>query len=251
MVVSLSKAQTLFKYGIEVGYSVPKAPEYKHESYYQNEGSVKVTITRKNIASPLVGLAADLVIKKNLQLAFGVQYQKIGTSYHDAREGENRYMNFTYTSDLRIDQTFYKLCIPVSIGYRIKIWKFAPSFYVGVRPNYLLKGQYSSKGVYDYSIDSLDASYSYQFNPLDFTQTDAPARRLQLQTFYGFSTFIGQYIKLGFTANSGGSINYSTSRLSCFGYGCPNFDYVTSITFFIPPKKKKPVCTLKCIQESN
>jgi len=247
---SSTKGQTVFKYGIELGYAFPKITEEKYESHYINNGEDKLTTTRDYIKSPVIGINADLSIKKHLYFSFGAQYQKMGMLYHQNRVGRNTYTNYTYTHDWWLSQTFQKICFPLGIGIRMNRWKFSPSLLVGIRTNYLLIGQYSSKSIHDYSVDSLDGSFSYEFNPVDLKETSAPAKRLQIQTFYGFSMFLGKSVKLSFTANSGGAISYSTDALSCFLYSCPNSDYIASITFFMPHKKKKPICTLKCIQEN-
>jgi hypothetical protein len=238
VLVKFGSSQTTFKYGAEFGYAFPKPFEHPYESSINRYRGDLIIVTRTNETSPVFGLAGDLLIEKHLRFSVGAQYQTFGCHYKLYRDGNDLYRKAKYTVNESIDQKFTKLCFPLTIGYSLKIWKFSPTLFVGLRPNYILTGNYSSTYTSDHDLDSLDYYSSYAFNPFDLKETSAPAKRLMVQRVSGVSVFVGKCIKLSYSRNAGGYVNYRTNNLSCFVISCPNFDHVFSVTFFLPQKKK-------------
>ena len=127
--LNFTQAQTTFKYGLELGYAFPEAIEKPNEQFVGNSRGDIFIKNRSNKSSPLFGIASDLLIGKHLRLSFGAQYQTLGSHYSERRDGNDLYHHSTFRSTENIDQSFTKLCFPVTIGVTAKIWKFSPTFF--------------------------------------------------------------------------------------------------------------------------
>jgi hypothetical protein len=145
----------------------------------------------------------------------------------------------TIISDVSEDITFHKLCLPLSVGFTVNIWKLQPSIFVGYRPNYFLSGKYYSKSVFNHSIDSLDMIGENTFNPLDASDAGWPVKHFNNQFFYGFSTFICQHFKISITINSGNEIYFSQEGGTCLPYFFYNNDYAATVTYLFQTSRKK------------
>lgn len=233
----VGQAQTNFKYGVELGFAFSQFP--KSNSYIIQTRNDKVTGTTIPLLSPLIGLKTELTIKKHIQFGAGFQYQITGERYHYHRDGNDLLYGATYRTDVWENQTFQKLCLPLTAGLTIKIWKIQPTIFIGYRVNYFLSGKYYSKSVFDHDDSSRDITSEIEFNPLDRNEIEVTVKHLQRQFLYGFSNSIGQHLKISVTVNSGRSILYSQSAISCLGYSFQNNDYLATVTYLLPILKKR------------
>jgi len=204
----LAWSQTTFNYGPELGISISKFPS-RNEYSIESRGD-RITEKTLPLVSPLIGFQGQVIIKNHLQLTGSLQYQKIGERYYYHRDGNNLLYGGTYTSDEWKNQTFQKLCLPLTLGYVFKIGKQQSSIFAGIRPNLLFSGDYYYKTkLDDHSDNSKDFSRVYEFNPLQSDETEIPAKRFRNQVLIGASTGINQSLKMILSFSVGQSINYS------------------------------------------
>lgn len=187
----VGQSQTIFNYGIELGVAFSQFPQNK--SYIIQERNDIVSETTNPLYSPLLGLTSNLTIKKHFQLSAGIQYQMIGERYHYHRDGNDLLYNATYKHDQWRNQTFHKLCFPVSAGLTIKVWKLQPSFYIGYRPNYIIAGKYYYKNVFDHEDLSKSSTTEKKLNIFDTNDFELPPKKFNSQFFYGISIPYGHY----------------------------------------------------------
>jgi len=241
--------QTKINFGAEVGVSISQFP--KNNSY--NIMSTDEVMTNKNsIISPLFGLTCQLIIKKHLLLSGGIQYQMTGTKYHYHRDGQIPRIPgaavFYYTHDIWENQTFHKLCLPLTIGYTFKLGKIQPAVFVGMRPNLFLTGTHYYKSVIDATDNTEDQIKENEYNPVSSDQSGTPIKRLNNQFLIGFSALIREQLKISLTYNQGTGINYSEyeqvgwePHYSYF----KNSDFGLNITYFLSPLTKKTSTPVK------
>ena len=135
--------QTSFKYGPELGVSVSQLP--KINSYNVESRGDQVSEKTVPLISPLLGFYGQVILKKHLQFTGSLQYQITGKRYHYHRDGNDLLDGGTYTSDEWENQTFQKLCLPLTIGYLFRTAKLQPSIFAGIRPNFIFSGKYYQK----------------------------------------------------------------------------------------------------------
>ena len=222
--------QTTLKYAPELGLAFSQFP--KNNSYSENG-----TMTTTPLYSPLIGGITELTIKKHLQFTTGLEYQMTGQRFHSHQNGYNIY-NGNYTSDTWEKQTFHKLCFPMTVGFKFKIWKLQPSLFAGYRLNYFFAGKYYSESVVDHDNPARNTTTENEFNPFDGDKLEWPIRHFNNQFLYGISTSIGQHLKISFTFNSGRQFSYKESAISCFFYSFPNNDYLTTVTYLFKTSTK-------------
>jgi len=238
----VGQSQTTFKYGAEAGLAFSQFPTDK--SFIIQSRNDKVTETIIPLYSPLIGLTTDLTIKKYLNFTAGLQYQTTGQRYHYHRDGNDLLYGATYRHDIWENQTFHKLCLPLTIGLSLKVWKLQPTIFIGYRQNYFISGKYYSKSIFDHDDPARDATNENDLNPLDRNEIEWTAKSFQRQFIYGFTTAIGQHLKISVTVARGQRIHYSESAISCLPYGFQNNDYLATVTYFLPTLKNR---TDKCV----
>jgi len=231
-------SQTNFNYGPELGISISQFSS-KNEYNIESRGD-RITEKKMPIVSPVVGFKGQVIIRSHLQLTGSLQYQKIGERYRYHRDGNNLLYGGTYTSDEWKNQTFQKLCLPLTLGYLFKTGKQQSSIFVGIRPNLLFSGNYYYKTkLDDHSDNSKDFSTVYEFNPLQSDETEIPAKRFRNQLLIGASTGINQSLKMILSFSIGQSINYSQytpySSESYSGKSLLNSDIGISFAYLLKP----------------
>lgn len=107
--------------------------------YYTNKESDLPTF------GALIGATAQIELSGNWVCDIALQYQMSGRKLI-----ENAFVNENSTSgspaatdDFTEKQTFHKLAVPVAIGYNVDLGKRKLGFFLGLRVNWLLLGQYS------------------------------------------------------------------------------------------------------------
>ena len=233
--------QIVFNYGPELGITAS-------QKTYKDSRTVNydypVTRTWKPVVSPLVGLQGELKIKRHLLFKVGLQYQLTGNRFRYHREHKTIWLPYpgayTYTTDEREEQTFHKLCLPITLGYEFRIRKIKPSIYIGYRPNLFLTGKYYYKLVHDASDNSRDLFIENKYNPLDPDQAGVPIKRIQKQVIAGFAATIRNRIKISLNYSSGRVIYYSEYEQMSWEHNYTYFlndDYAISLTYFLRGNK--------------
>lgn len=219
------KAQLHLHYGLEAGFAFSQFKEDYSNNNEETYSKVRESITA--VYSPLLGVSTDLIYKKHLFFSVGFQYQMVGQKYRNHYERNNIGAGTSYILDCWENQTFHKLCMPITFGYTLKIKQIRPVFFIGYRPNYFLTGTYYYKTIYDDENSVNDLLIEKQFNPLDSKANALPVQHFQHQFFYGFSLILNEKFKLSVVVNLGKYISYNDNSLSCFR----NKDYVASISY--------------------
>jgi hypothetical protein len=197
-------AQIEFNYGSEIGVSIshfPKRDSYAdYNSAYIDKWYKKIS----PLTSPLIGLSTQIIIIEHLQFTIDLHYQMTGTRNYIHRQ--------RFTDDFSFDdqdwdiQTFHKLCMPVSAGYLYKIKKIQSSIFIGFAPNFLLSGKDKNKFesiLYPYNNfegNPSHSSFNYNYNPVEYM---AKHNRLTYQLLVGFSSSIGQNLRITICFNKG------------------------------------------------
>jgi hypothetical protein len=236
-IVTEMQSQTTFRYGPEFGLSISRFAENK--SYVISERNDRVTETKKPILGPLVGITTDLTVKKYFYFTAGLQYQLAGSQSHNHRYANEYNSGLSYTTEQWLEFRYQKWCLPVGIGFTVKIGKFQPSVFMGYRFNYFVKGRYYRKFISDYASPEDDYEIVYDFDPFVHNPGGSGFPRMDRQRFCGISTFIGEHFKLSLTVNKGGSILNAEHPQSDIVYGYRNNDYLLSMAWQFSPKTKR------------
>jgi hypothetical protein len=219
-------AQTVFKYGPELGVTFSRFPKKWTEG---QEGITFDKVSLNPMISPLIGINGQLTLVKYLQFTMGLQYQMAGDRFYSHREGSN--LGIAYTTDTWIKQTFHKICLPLTVGFTFRIGKVFPSIYGGYRPNLFIAGKKYSKSTRN---DELPDEYeSNLFTP---GPEVTPFKRYAGQWVAGFSLGIGQNINIALNANFGTDMMYG---VGCFCSVYKNSDYALSLTYLFTSCAKK------------
>jgi hypothetical protein len=118
-------AQTIFKFGPEIGISVTSKNQEKLSFLYFDNSL--------HFISPLLGIKGSVEVFHWLNIKTGIQYEKAGYPTEKPKDDE---------SGIK----FSKICIPLKFEIPFKIKKVNNSVFVGYRPNLLLSGKYSYWG---------------------------------------------------------------------------------------------------------
>jgi len=134
----------------------------------------------------------------------------------------------------------------LTIGYTFKLGKIQPAVFVGVRPNLFLTGTHYYKSVIDATDNTEDQTRENEYNPVSSDQGGTSVKRLNNQFLVGFSTIIGQHLKISLTYNQGTGIYYSEyeqvgwePHYSYF----KNSDFGLSLTYLLSTLSKKTSAT--------
>jgi len=234
-------AQVSFNYGPELGISISRFPS--SDSYTIESRDDKVSVKLLPLISPVIGFHGQILVKNRLQFTGSLQYQMTGERHHYHRDGNDLLYGGTYTSDEWENQTFQKLCLPLTIGYLFRTTKLQPAIFAGIRPNFLFSARYYKKNEYnDHEDDTKDVTRVNKFNPLDPSEAELPAKRFRNQVLVGASTLLSQNLKLTLTCNVGHSIIYEQYKSNGFenysGKSILNSDLNISFAYLLHPGLK-------------
>jgi len=226
-------SQSSFKYGVELGLSISQIPI--NDTYTSQNGINSIYSKDTPLFGPLIGLSSEVTLKKHFQFSLELQYQLAGHRSYYQYYRHNNPNGLDFTSDVWENLTFHKLCLQLTAGFTVKIWKLQPAIFIGYRPNYFILGKYYSKEIYDSDIDSLCHTSEYEFNPLDKNKMGFPVKHFHQQYIVGLSSLIGQHFKFSaaVAGDGRGQIYYSENAESCMPYSFYNTDYFVTITYFI------------------
>lgn len=226
------QAQSTFRYGGELGLSISQLPE-RMSSVTEN-GQGKRFERTNPLPGPLVGLATELTVKRYIRFTMGAQYQLAGARYYFNQKDKDYHTKKNYSYEYWENKTMHKLSFPVSAGFVLSEWKLQPSLFVGYRPNYFIKGEESGRSIFVQESQETRRGEN-SFDPFD---TFSSARRFQHQVFAGFSSSIGEHIKVSFTYHAGGQLHYGEHNATSYYYTYNNNDWIISATYLLRAKKK-------------
>ena len=239
-------SQITFSYGPQLGFAFSHFPTVDERRNMTDF----IIIETNPLISPLVGFYGQLTNKKHLQFTTGLQYQMTGTKYHQHVDGRNPRDEsisplYYFTLDEWENQTFHKLCLPLTVGYTFTLGKVVrPSVFVGFRPNLFLIGNYTNKLVIDATDNSKDYENERQYDPVNIKEPLMHLNRLKIQYLLGISALIGQHFRIALTYNFGQDIIYEQYPSS----GCINpmtsmtgEDFGLNVTYFLKSMTKKTV----------
>jgi hypothetical protein len=245
----ITMAQTVSTFGLELGISFSQFPTNNKIT----QGGIAFTSKTNPLIGPLFGISKDWTFLKHYNFTSSIQYQMAGTkSYH---RDQNLSVGTTGYGESWEKLRIHKICVPLTLGYLFKIGELKSSFYLGVRPNIWLSANVDFKYHDHFSIDS-----SYGGVPDYYPETvrtnlfsanknkyDKPPKRIVFQLVFGFSSSIGQHIRINLCYNIGK--NYSTSTQFIIGmhssYSYPvkesiiSSDYIINVQYiFNRPESK-------------
>lgn len=242
-------AQTTFNYGPELGFS------FSHFPTKDEHTNITDLITTKTnpLISPLIGFFGQLTIKKHFQFMAGLQYQMTGTRYYSHKDGRiprdpNIPAFFYYTQDEWEQQTFHKLCLPMTVGCSFIMGKVQPSIFFGFSPNFILTGNYYSKLVIDATDNSEDYESENKYNPVDPDDAGIPVDKYTSQLLFGLSVSIGQHIRITLNYKFGQDISYAQyppSGGEVWMTSMKNRDFGISVTYLLKPLTRMIETTYK------
>ncbi|MCK4346278.1 MAG: hypothetical protein KAX05_13425 [Bacteroidales bacterium] len=201
------------------------------------------------LPGPLFGFYGQLTARKHYQFSIGMQYQMIGKYYHYHRDGNDLLYNANYTSDEWENQTFHKLCVPLTVGFTFRIHKVHPSIFIGYRPNFFLTGRYYYKYNLNHDDNTKDLITERKLNPFDPDQCKIQAKHFNKQFIFGLSVSSGQHLEFMVSIIPGQIISYAEYKPYYNGF--TNSDLLLSIKYKILQSTKEISTTDKKLAALN
>jgi hypothetical protein len=198
--------QTVSKFGLELGVSFS---QFTSKDNWSSIYDLETTRVRP-LMSPLIGISREWRISEHFQFNSGLQYHMTGTrTYILDKDISGAFVEYTETWE---NLKMHKICLPLTIGYVFRLGKLKPTFYIGVTPNYIFSlslefhdhSHYRINNQYGGAEDTYTESGSFSLNP---------HRKLMNQFTTGFSTPIGQHIKINLNYNAGHNYYSVTSTI--------------------------------------
>lgn len=187
-VLHAAEAQPIFNFGPELGLSISQLPE--KDNYISKSGNDNVKSHTNPLFGTLAGVHAQLILKKIFLFTTGLQYEMAGSRYTFHNDGFNPMHNLNFTADIKENQTFQKICLPLSAGITFPLFKVHLSIYCGYRANYFIDGIYYNKTeiVYPENHD-YDETTVVDINPLKKSECyeGEHMNPLNNQVFFGIS----------------------------------------------------------------
>jgi hypothetical protein len=201
------------------------------------------------LPSPLVGFNGQLTAKNHFQFSIGIQYQMTGESYHYHRDGTDINHNAKYISDEWENQTYHKLCIPLTAGFTFRIHSIHPSIFIGYRPNFIFAGKYYEKRYFNHDDNDRDIIIERRLNPFDPDQCEIQAKHFNKQFIFGLSVSSGQHLEFMVSIILGQIISYA--EYNPYYKGFTNSDLLLSIKYKILQSTKEISTTDKKLAALN
>lgn len=187
-VMQAANAQWIFNCGPELGLSISQLPE--KDNYTSTSGNDHIQSKTNPLYGPLAGIHAQLILKKVFLFTTGIQYVMSGSRHTFHNDGFNPMHNLDFTADIKENQTFQKLCLPLSAGITFPLFHVHLSLFVGYRANYFIDGRYYNKTDVAYPAKtSYNESTVVDINPLKKSETynGQNMNPLNNQVFFGLS----------------------------------------------------------------
>jgi hypothetical protein len=232
-------AQRVFTFGPELGIGITRFPKHdKITSSYDN-----ATEKYHPYYGPLVGLHAQLILKKLILLMTGLQYQICGTRFIFHNDGlDPNHASAPFTADIKEKITFHKVCLPLSVGLSFRLFHLRWAVYGEDRLNYFIKGNYSKNTVVEYStMPTLNYDITEEYDPLDESVKEN-LKPFNNQVFFGVSASKGRF-EVAVNHYIGQKLSFSANPLT--GYAdFKNNDYTVTLRYRCYLRKKSKECNL-------
>lgn len=159
----------------------------------------------------LIGATSQIELAGNWVCDVALQYQISGRKLV-----ENAFVNESVsansplaTDDFTEKQTFHKLAVPVAIGYNVDLGKRKLVFFLGLRANWLLSGQYSMTHTKT-ELAATKLNQSVEANPFDANAFSPVPKRNVNQIFAAISFRMSERLELSTRFNiSPNNIEYT------------------------------------------
>ena len=188
--------QPVSKIGLELGLSFSQFPTKDNWSSIYDLETTRI----KPLISPLIGISREWVVSKHIKFNSGLIYHMTGTrSYILDQNISGAIVEYTETWE---NLKMHKICLPLTIGYVFRLGKLQPSLYLGITPNYIFS---LSMEVHDHSHYRIDNKYGGAEDTYSESGRFSlnPHKNLMNQFTLGFSTPLGQHIKIDLNYNAG------------------------------------------------
>jgi hypothetical protein len=233
-------AQFSFNFGPEIGAGI--------SSLSKSTSTTDLHITTlQNKTNPLIGPLAgiyfQIIAKKTFLFNTALQYEISGQHSTVHEEGYDTQNAASYIFDSKQNQTFNKICMPVSAGITFPLLKIHISIFGGWRGNYFLSGKYYYSSVLNYpSKPRIDQTTTYNYNPLKSVYNIKPFSN---QAFFGIS-FSKKRFEFALNAYIGLDLIYSSnSLLKEAGTEYKNNDFAFIVRYrFYAFKNEKTHCNI-------
>jgi Outer membrane protein beta-barrel domain len=231
-VISISQyvsAQVVFNFGPELGAGISRL--------WKSSSSSSATVTSYNdktkpLIGPLGGIYIQMIVNKILLFNTGIQYELSGQHFTSNEEAMDTKYSLQYTSDITQNQTFQKICLPVSAGITFPVFKVHLSLFGGWRGNYFISGKYyyNSSIVYP-AKPSYNNTVTYDYSPLDTKACPEYASSFNNQVFFGLSVS-KKRLEFALYSYIGLDINYTSNTLiNAAGAEYKNNDFVLAVRY--------------------
>jgi hypothetical protein len=160
----------------------------------------------------LIGVILQSDFAKKIALNTGLQYSKSGVKFNFHEEGVNIKNNLAFTDDVEETQHFYKLSLPLTIGYKLLKRKVKFSVNGGINVSYILIGRYSEKtqttiaGATAFTSESGSLNI---FNPASFEVT---AKRWNTSFISSLDLGVTKKLNLNFTFTVNPIVKYASNN---------------------------------------
>lgn len=236
------QSQPIFNCGPELGLSISQFPH--NGNYTTPSGNDNVKSDTIPLFGPIVGVHAQLILKKTFLFTTGLQFVMSGnrvTFHNDGYDPQNK---LPFVGDIKETQTFQKLCMPISAGITFPLFKVHLSIYGGYRANYFFKGRYYKNTVVVYP-DKHDYDYNttIDVNPLKKSECPTNMNKFNNQVFFGLSVS-KKRLEFALNCNIGLTSIYSYDPIvSSVDY--KNNDYSFSVRYrFFGFRKQNKECNM-------
>ncbi len=197
-------SQVIYNFGPELGIAISRFPDVSATKTVCDDANTKIY----PLVSPIVGVHAQAIVNKIFLFTTGIQYEMGGKFYRFHNNGYDTINHGAFTADIKENQSFHKLCLPVSMGITFDFLKLHFSVYGGWRPNYFISGKYYNETIMDHSINSIDYTTKTEFNPLHKDECAKNVKRFNNQLYCGLSVSKKRF-EVAMNCNIGTKISYS------------------------------------------
>lgn len=188
--LSEMQAQPIFNFGPEVGLTVSQFPEKDNYTTINDDAQSKTM----PLFGPLAGIQAQLILRKLFLFTTGLQFEMAGNRYTFHNDGTDpNNFNLAFTGDITENQTYNKICLPLSAGITFPLFKVHISMYGGWRGNYFLNANYYKKTVVTYPAKpDFDYTTVTDVSPLKEEECPVNINPINNQVYFGLSVSKGR-----------------------------------------------------------
>jgi hypothetical protein len=223
-------AQVVFNFGPELGVGISSIPK---SSTTLSANVTSYQEKTKPLIGPLGGIYIQMIVNKIFLFNTGIQYELSGQRFTSNEEATDTKYSLQYSSDITQNQTFQKICLPVSAGITFPVFKVHLSLFGGWRGNYFISGKYYYNSSIAYPAKpSYNSTEAYDYNPLDTKACPQYyVSPFNNQVFFGLSVS-KKRLEFALYGYVGLDINYtSNSLIKEAGAEYKNNDFVLAVRY--------------------